>query len=111
MMTTACVSLEEAKSYLRVEHTADDDLIKAIIEAATGLVEGRLKRPIIGDVDAGAVASSVDVVPADLRLGVCIVAAYWYENRGATDVELRDRMLRQAVFDKYIDWSCADEVA
>lgn len=110
-MTTTCVTREEAKSYMRVDHDADDALIDILLEASTGLVETRLKRPIIGDVETGAVASSIAEVPADLRIGVCIVASFWYENRNATDDELRNRVLRQAIFDKYIDWGVPDDVA
>nr|DAG47842.1 MAG TPA: Head Tail Connector Protein [Bacteriophage sp.] len=107
-MTVSCVTRDEAKSYMRVDHDADDTLIDTLLEASTGLVETRLKRSIIGDVDAGAVASDISGVPADLRMGVCIVASFWYENRNATDDELRSRVLRQAVFDKYIDWGVPD---
>lgn len=108
-MTTPCVKLDEAKLYLRVDGSDDDSVISALIEAATGLAETRLRRPIIGDVEnENAVASSVDEVPADLRMAVCVIIAYWYENRTATDVELRDRVMRQMAFDRYIDWSTED---
>ena len=95
-MTTPCVKLDEAKLYLRVDGSDDDSVISALIEAATGLAETRLRRPIVGD------------VPADLRMAVCVIIAYWYENRTATDVELRDRVMRQMAFDRYIDWSTED---
>ena len=108
-MTTACVTLQEAKSYLRVDHDEEDALISTLIEASTSLAETRLRRPIIGDVDAdNAVAASIEDVPADLRMAVCVIVAFWYENRTATDIELRDRVLRQAAFDRYIDWGEED---
>lgn len=108
-MTAACVSLEEAKSFLRVDGTDDDDIIQTLIEASTGLAETRLKRPIIGDVEKdNAVCSRIEDVPADLRMAVCVIIAYWYENRTAQDVDLRARVLRQAALDKYIDWSSDD---
>lgn len=83
-MTTPCVKLDEAKLYLRVDGSDDD-------------VENE-----------NAVAATVDDVPADLRMAVCVIIAYWYENRTATDVELRDRVMRQMAFDRYIDWSTED---
>ena len=95
-MTTPCVKLDEAKLYLRVDGSDDDSVISALIEAATGLAETRLRR------------ATVDEVPADLRMAVCVIIAYWYENRTATDVELRDRVMRQMAFDRYIDWSTED---
>lgn len=50
-MTTPCVKLDEAKLYLRVDGSDDDSVISALIEAATGLAETRLRRPIVGDVE------------------------------------------------------------
>lgn len=44
---TEPVSLEEAKLHLRVEHTADDDLITALIRAAREQAEHELGRALI----------------------------------------------------------------
>ena len=44
---TAAVSLADAKRYLRVTHTAENDLITRIISAATGYVEDALGRSLI----------------------------------------------------------------
>lgn len=41
------ITLEEAKAHLRVEHTADDDLIGALITAARELAEGYQGRALI----------------------------------------------------------------
>lgn len=41
------LTLEETKSYLRVEHADDDDLITALIVGARGHVEARTRRALI----------------------------------------------------------------
>jgi uncharacterized phiE125 gp8 family phage protein len=41
------LTLAEAKSFLRVEHSADDDLIGALIKAARSEVESATRRALI----------------------------------------------------------------
>ena len=43
-----------------------------------------------------------------MDMAVCVIIAFWDEIRTATDVELRDRVMRQMAFDRYIDWSTED---
>lgn len=99
----SCVSVEEIKLFLRVDHSAEDVLIESLGAAATSLVETRIRREVIGDSDT-AVAKSIDDVPQAIRMAVCVIASFMYENRTATDEELRSRVLRQALLDQYIDW-------
>lgn len=98
-----CVDLNEVKAYIRVEHNADDDLITRLIDSATQLVETRLRRKVIGTEET-ALADSNANVPASVKIAVCVIVAFMYENRAATDEELRSRVLRQALLDQFILW-------
>ena len=108
-MTTSCVTLDEIKSWLRVDHEEDDDLLKTLGEAATELTETRLRRPIIADDDASALSKTIDTVPKSIKIAVLVITSFMYENRNATDIELRDRVLRQSLLDQWILWGDDDE--
>lgn len=110
-MTTSCVTLEEIKSYLRIDHQSEDGLLEQMGKAATELAETRLKRPIIADDDISALATNIDGVPQSVKLAVLVIVAFLYENRSPTDEELRNRVLRQALLDRYIYWGPDDETA
>lgn len=107
-MTTACVSLEEVKAFLRIDHDADDQLIESMIGMATEMIETRIRRPVIGD-GSRAICTNVDEVPASIRMSAAVIVAFLYENRTATDEELRNRVMRQAALDQYIDWERHDD--
>ena len=64
---TAPVSLTEAKTFLRVAHDAEDDLIQTVIDAARARVEG----------DVGLSLTSTS--PAPLRLAILMLALRAYE--------------------------------
>lgn len=98
-----CVALEVVKSYLRIDHAEEDNLIEQLIKAATQLVETRIKRPVVG-VEKNALAQTIDAVPESIKIAVCTVVAFMYENRTATDDEVRSRVLRSILLDQYIDW-------
>lgn len=108
-MTTSCVTVDELKSYLRIDHDDDDELLKTLGEAATELAETRLNRLIIAEDDALAVAKTIETVPKSIKIAVSTIVAFMYENRTATDVELRDRVLRQALLDQFIYWGDSDD--
>ena len=108
-MTTSCVSLDEIKSYLRIDHDDEDDLLTGMGEAATDLAETRIRRPIIAEDDASAVAKTLKEVPKSVKFAVLVIVAFMYENRTATDIELRDRVLRQSLLDQWILWGDDDE--
>ena len=105
-MTTACVGLADLKSYLRIDHDADDELLETMALMATETIETRLHRPVIGDSE-NALAKTAAAVPASVRLAAATIVAYVYENRTASDTEVRDRVMRSAALDQYIDWGAA----
>lgn len=109
-MTIGCVSLAEVKSFLRLDHDAEDGLLTSMIEMATEMIETRIRRPVIGEAD-NAVAAKAEDVPASIRLAAAIIVAFIYENRTATDTEIRDRVMRQAALDQYLDWEPRDGVS
>lgn len=108
-MTTSCVSLDEIKSYLRIDHDDEDDLLTGMGEAATELAETRLRRPIIAEDDASAIAKTEASVPKSIKIAVLVITSFMYENRNVTDIELRDRVLRQSLLDQWILWGDDDE--
>ena len=67
------------------------------------MVETRLKRPVIG-VEENALAQTIETVPESVKIAVCTAVAFMYENRTATDEEVRSRVLRSILLDQYIDW-------
>ena len=80
------VSLAEAKAYLRVEHTADDDTIAALIAGARIHVEAQTHRALITQTwriarDAWPGNGRIAVVPVPLR---ALVAARIYKLDGST---------------------------
>ena len=109
IMTTSCVTLDEIKSWLRVDHEDDDDRLETLGEAATELAETRLRRPIIADDDASSISKTIDTVPKSIKIAVLVITSFMYENRNATDIELRDRVLRQSLLDQWILWGDDDE--
>jgi hypothetical protein len=105
---TACVNTETLKSFVRVDDEIENQMLELLAESATGLIETRLRRPVVGDVESGAVAATVDDVPRDIQIACCMLVAFMYENRTATDEEIRSRVMRSMFIDSYIDWSADD---
>lgn len=105
---TSCVKLDVLKLYVRVDDRVEEPMLGLLAEAATRLIETRLRRPVIGDVENGAVAATIDDVPQDIQIACCALVAFMYENRTASDEEIRGRVMRSMFLDKYIDWSDGD---
>ena len=70
----AALTIADIKLYLRVEHTADDALITALLSAASSYINEKT-----GKTKCGETAIAEDQV---YRLGVQLLCAHWYENRG-----------------------------
>jgi uncharacterized phiE125 gp8 family phage protein len=84
------ISLAEAKAFLRVEHSDDDDLITALIAGARLYVEGQTRRALMTQswrlvLDAWPQGGRLDVRPAPLRT---LDAARVYDGEG--DVQTVD---------------------
>lgn len=105
---TPCVSLETIKTFVRVDDDIEEPMLELLIGAATGLIETRLRRAVVGDVDAGAVCASVEEVPQDIQIAACMLVSFMYEHRDASDEEIRNRVMRSMMLDSYIDWSGED---
>ncbi|WP_303231299.1 head-tail connector protein [Limosilactobacillus oris] len=81
-MTT--VTLAEAKTYLRVDGTTEDDLITKLIGSATSTVENVLRQPL----------SAFDPLPDDIHTAVLYTIAYLYEYRETADFDAMIKFLR-----------------
>ena len=103
-MTVSAIRTDEAKAYLRIDHYEDDALIELLCQSATELASARIRRPIVGNVEDGALAETPGKVPASVKMAVMVIVAFMYEHRDATDDELRQRVLRQVALDQFIDW-------
>ncbi len=73
----ATVTLAEAKTYLRVDSTTEDDLITKLIGSATATVENVLRQPL----------SAFDSLPDDIHTAILYTTAYLYENFRLVNLE------------------------
>lgn len=80
----ATISLAEAKTYLRVDSTTEDDLITRLIGSATTTVENVLRQPL----------SAFDPLPDDIHTAVLYTIAYLYEYRETADFDAMIKFLR-----------------
>lgn len=79
----ATVTLAEAKTYLRVDSTTEDDLITRLIESAT-TVENVLRQPL----------SAFDPLPDNIHTAILYTIAYLYEYRETADFDAMIKFLR-----------------
>lgn len=80
----AVITLAEAKTYLRVDGTIEDDLITKLIGSATATVENVLRQPL----------SAFDPLPDDIHTTVLYTIAYLYEYRETADFDAMIKFLR-----------------
>lgn len=80
----ATVTLAEAKTYLRVDSTTEDDLITKLIGSATVTVENVLRQPL----------SAFDSLPDDIHTAILYTTAYLYEYRETADFDAMIKFLR-----------------
>jgi uncharacterized phage protein (predicted DNA packaging) len=67
------VSLALAKSHITIMGSSDDDLIQLYLDAAESYLGNHIGKPIV----------DIDPVPADLKLAVLKLAAFYYYQREA----------------------------
>ena len=80
----AVITLDEEKTYLRVDGTIEDDLITKLIGSATATVENVLRQPL----------SAFDPLPDDIHTAVLYTIAYLYEYRETADFDPMIKFLR-----------------
>lgn len=102
-MAEAILSLEQAKAWLRVDFDEDDELIRFLVDEATGLVETRLRRPVIGD-DDEAVCKDAASVPKTIIGVVQALISLKYEHRDATSDDVGAILEKNAGLDRWINW-------
>ena len=82
------ITLNEAKNYLRVDHTEDDKFILSLIDTAKALVQD------VGRMDESALA----VNEATTRQAMLYTISYLYENRNTADYHKLTLTLRALLF-------------
>jgi uncharacterized phage protein (predicted DNA packaging) len=74
------LTVDEVKSYLRIDYSEEDILIVLLITSARNYCEVFLNRPILVE---NMTAENEWEVPESIRLAMLMLVAHWYENRGA----------------------------
>lgn len=82
------ISLEEAKSYLRVDGDEENALITSFIEAAEDICEGVLRFSLL----------TFEVVPEPVKQAVLYTTAQFYELRESIEVDVLIDMVKRLLF-------------
>lgn len=69
----SCVTLSLAKAHLNIDHSADDELIQLYIDAAEAWFENHTGRKL----------AEIDPIPADIKLAMLNLVAFYYMQREA----------------------------
>lgn len=88
----AMITLDEAKTYLRVDYADEDDLITNFISAAEKLVQDMARLS-----DEEWTAADEDTL-ARVRIAVLFAVAYMYEHREEADHSTLNLTLRSLLF-------------
>lgn len=86
------ITLEEAKSYLRVTSSDEDDLIESLITAATEQVQDITRQS-----DEEFMANEERAL-IRIRIAILFTVAYLYEHREEADHHALNLMLRDLLF-------------
>lgn len=96
------VTLEEAKRHLRVEHDADDELIKTLILAVTQMCEHEILHAIVDREGYNGFCPDVEHVPAPIKQWCLLHIGTMYEVRGfANPQDLKPMPFIGALLDPY----------
>ena len=96
------VSLEEVKAHLRLDTSADDDLIKTLMLAVTQRAEHELQRGLITRQGTDGFGEDPSDVPAAIRQWILI---HVYEQRqAATAGELKPSPFVNFLLDPFRTW-------
>jgi len=82
------LTLEEVKSYLRVEHSEEDFFLAMLIQSSVSYCETYLNRPLI---TTNMTLENEWDVPESVRLAILMLVAHWYDNRGVVG-QVKDEM-------------------
>ena len=88
----AMITLDEAKTYLRVDYSDEDELITSFIASAEKLVQDMSRLP-----DDDWNAADEDTL-ARVRIAVLFTVAYFYEHREEADHSALNLTLRSLLF-------------
>jgi uncharacterized phage protein (predicted DNA packaging) len=83
----SAVTLELAKAHMKVDGTAEDELISLYIEAAEQWAGNYIGKPI----------ADFDPVPADIKIAILKLVAFYYEVRSLATFGLSVDMAPQGV--------------
>lgn len=96
------VTLEEAKRHLRVEHDADDELIKTLILAVTQMCEHEILHAIVDREGYNGFCPDVEHVPAPIKQWCLLYIGTLYEVRGLANLQdLESTSSMDALLDPY----------
>jgi hypothetical protein len=95
------VSVEEAKTYMRVYHDIDDALIASMLQSATAEAEHRMQREVIKRNDPKALADTAENVPQSVIMFILSAVDTMYRFRGQQgEATLKDYLPH--ILDPYI---------
>lgn len=97
----SAVSLDLAKQHMQVDDAADDELIKLYIDAAETWCGNYIGKPV----------ADLDPVPADIKLAILKLVAFYFEVRSLATFGLSVDMAPQgvtAILSSYREWWFGD---
>ncbi|KAB2658795.1 phage gp6-like head-tail connector protein [Brucella tritici] len=83
----SAISLELAKAHMKVDGTAEDELISLYIEAAETWCGNYIGKPI----------ADLDTVPADVKLAILRLVSFYFEARSVATFGLSMQIAPQSV--------------